>query len=261
MIEAYPRVGLVQTEDRKLASLLAGREYQLAVWLPESYASSEHHYPVIYILDGDLLFGMATSLTPLLNWIDNVPEMIIVGIGYNRSIAEIWQLRELDFKTPEVKDAPQDSHADLFLAALKQEIVPFIETNYRTDPNERILFGYSSGGFFTLYTLVHEPDLFRRYLAGSPDTDLSYPYMLAHDQELVSRKKMGPIDLFLTIGDLENGAAQSSLSTYKELVTAIDARRYPGIRLITEIYYGENHGVGGIALTYIKGLRKCFRTG
>ena len=47
MSEVTTRVGLLQTEDRKLFSHHVGIEYQLAVWLPESYASSGKRYPVI----------------------------------------------------------------------------------------------------------------------------------------------------------------------------------------------------------------------
>jgi len=260
MNEVSTRVGLLQTEDRKLFSHQVGIEYQLAVWLPESYASSGRRYPVIYVLDGDFLFGMATALLPLMSLIDRVPEMIIVGIGYNRSFAEFAKLRELDFKIPEVQDDPPDSHADRFLAAMKQELIPYIEANYRTEPHERTLYGYSSSGFFAVYTLVNEPDLFRRYLAGSPDTDLSCPYLQAHDQELASHASKIPIDLFLSVGDLENGALQSSLVKFNELAATIQARSYPGLRLVTQVYAGENHGPVGIALTFINGLRQFCST-
>jgi predicted alpha/beta superfamily hydrolase len=258
MNEVLPRVGLMQTEDRRLFSHQIGIEYQLAVWLPESYTTSGQRYPVIYVLDGDLVFGMATALLPAMSLIDRVPQMIIVGIGYNRSFAEWAKLRELDFKIPEVQDDPPDSHADRFLAAMKHEIIPFIEANYRTDPGERTLYGYSSSGFFAVYTLVNQPDLFRRYLAGSPDTDLSCPYLQAHDQKLASHESTLPIDLFLTVGDLENGAMQSSLVKFNELVATIQARNYPGLRMDTQIYSGENHGAVGIALTFINGLRKFY---
>ncbi len=260
MNEEIPRVGLLQTEARKLFSHQVGIEYRLAVWLPESYAASGRRYPAIYVLDGDPLFGMATALLPLMSLIDGVPEMIIVGIGYNRSFAEWAKLRELDFKIPEVQDDPPDSHADRFLAAMKHELIPFIEANYRTDPRERTLYGYSSSGFFAVYTLVNEPDLFRRYLAGSPDTDLSCPYLRAHDQKLVAHESKTPIDLFLSVGDLENGALQSSLVNFNELVATIQERRYPGLRLATRIYAGENHGAAGVALTFINGLRQFCST-
>jgi predicted alpha/beta superfamily hydrolase len=257
MINGIPRVGILQTEDRKLFSRQVGLEYQLAVWLPENYSTSGQRYPVIYILDGDILFGMAAALIPALSWADRVPESILVGIGYHRSIAEWGVLREKDFKIPEVQDDPPDSHADRFLAALKEELIPFIDANYPTNPDERTLYGYSSSGFFTIYALANEPELFRHYLAGSPDTDLSCPYLFAHDQKLVAHDRHTPIDLFLTVGDLENGAMQSSLETFNELAAEIQKRNYPGLRLMTQVYAGENHGAVGTVMTLINGLRQC----
>jgi predicted alpha/beta superfamily hydrolase len=119
MVEEINRVGILRTQARKLFSQQTGVEYQLAVWLPESYASSGKQYPVIYVLDGDSLFGMATVLSR----VDDDHEMIIVGIGYNRSVAEWGALREKDFKIPEVQADPPDSRADRFLAALKEEFI------------------------------------------------------------------------------------------------------------------------------------------
>ena len=167
--EGYPRFGLFQTEARSFTSNLLGREYQLAVYVPESYPVATKPYPILYLLDGDVLFGMAAGLMPFLNRLDGIPEMIIVGICYNiKSFSEWDRLRILDFHIPGFEGAPENSHADLFLAALKQEIIPYIETNYRADPNKRILYGYSSSGFFALYSLLNEPDLFQLYLSGSP---------------------------------------------------------------------------------------------
>jgi uncharacterized protein len=260
MEKGYPRVNLYQTEDRRFFSHLLDKEYQLAVFLPENYAYSQQRYPVLYGLDGDLYFGVAAGLFPLLNWLDQVPEMVIVGISYDIKSYEEWgRLRELDFKIPEVQAEPPDSHADLFLAELKEKIIPFVEANYRVKPDERVLYGYSSSGFFALYALCNEPELFRTYLAGSPDTDLSSLYLPAHDQKLVSQERKNPIDLYLSVGSLE-GTSQSTLASFNQLVTSIQAKNYPGIRVVTEIYEGENHGAAGAALTYVKGLRKCFPT-
>ena len=58
--------------------------------------------------------------------------------------------------------------APLLLRSLGEEIVPFIEANYRTSPADRGLAGYSYGGLFVLYALFHKPEMFTRYFAGSP---------------------------------------------------------------------------------------------
>jgi len=135
MNNSYPRKGLFDTEERTLFCSTVGRDYHLSVALPESYATSNQAYPVLYLLDGDLLFGMAAGLTPTAHWCWGTPELIVVGISYDMESYEQWgQLRERDFKIPEVQDAPADSAANLFLQALMQEMVPFIEANYRTIP-------------------------------------------------------------------------------------------------------------------------------
>ena len=65
MPEQYPRTTVFGTEERTLFCPTRGREYHLSVALPESYSTSTQAYPVIYLLDGDLFFGMAAGLTPI----------------------------------------------------------------------------------------------------------------------------------------------------------------------------------------------------
>ena len=156
MREQYPRTALFGTEERTLFCSTLGREYHLSVALPDSYRTSTQAYPVIYVLDGDFLFGMAAGLTRFTNWFKGVPEVIIVGISYGMDSYDEWgQLRERDFKIPEVRDAPSDSAANRFLAALTQELIPCIDAHYRTIASDRCLYGYSSSGFFVLYAVFH----------------------------------------------------------------------------------------------------------
>jgi predicted alpha/beta superfamily hydrolase len=251
----HPRTGLFGTEERTLFCQTVDREYHLSVALPESYAPSTRTYPVVYVLDGDLFFGMAAGLTPIARWCVGVPEVIIVGIGYGIESYEQWvQLRERDFKVPEVRDAPPDSAAHLFLDALIQEMIPFIDANYRTDPSDRCLYGYSSSGFFVLYALFHRPDAFQRYLSGSGDLYIAYPYVIEHDAQLLARDAANPLQLYLSAGERE----EEQFPYFHQLVTFLEQGNYPGLTLTTEIYPGEPHGSEGIALTYLHGLRMLY---
>src|SRR5687767_2438089 len=204
MRQQYPRTTLFGTEERTLFCQTLGREYRLSVALPDSYRTSTQAYPVIYVLDGDFLFGMAAGLTRFTNWFRGIPEVIIVGISYGMESYDQWgPLRERDFKIPEVRDAPSDSAANLFLDALTQEMIPFIEANYRTIPSDRCLYGYSSSGFFVLYALFHQPDALQRYLCGSGDLYIAVPSMTQHADQLVARDGATPIQLYLSAGELE----------------------------------------------------------
>src|SRR5687768_11860409 len=236
MREQYPRTALFGTEERTLFCPTLGREYHLSVALPDSYMKSAQAYPVMYVLDGDFLFGMAAGLTRFSNWFRGVPEVIIVGISYGMGSADEWgQVRERDFKIPEVRDAPRDSAANLFLAALTQEMIPFIDANYRTVPADRGLYGYSSSGFFVLYALFHQPHAFRRYISGSGDLYIAVPYVLQRDAQLVARDATKPIHLYLSAGALED----DQFPYFDQLVAFFEQGNFPGLTLTSEIYAGE----------------------
>src|SRR5919202_2634314 len=255
MSEQYPRAALFGTEERTLFSTIRGREYHLSVALPDSYKTSTQAYPVIYVLDGDFNFGVAAGLTRFSNLFRKVPELIIFGIGYDiQTPDEFAALRDLDFDIPGVPGASPDSVSNLFLDALTQEMIPFIDANYRTIPSDRCLYGYSSSGFFVLYALFHQPDAFQRYISGSGDLYIAGPNVIHNDAQLATRDAANPIQLYLSAGALE----EDQFPYFDQLVASFEQGNYPGLTLTSEIYAGEGHGAEGIALTYLHGLRMVY---
>jgi predicted alpha/beta superfamily hydrolase len=254
MSEKYPRTSLFNTEERTILCSKIGRKYHLSVLLPSNYATSAKSYAVVYLLDGDILFGLAANCTTFLHW-TGTQEVIVVGIGYDMESYDQWgSLRELDFKIPEVKDAPPDSYAQLFLDALTGEIIPFIEKNYRTKPTDRCLYGFSSSGFFVLYALFTRPDAFQSYLCASGDLDIAYPYFVTHDQNLAQRNSNAKIKLYLTVGELE----ENLIPFFHKFISFLGEPKYPGLTLTTEIFTGEIHGPETAALTYLHGIRRIY---
>jgi len=252
MNSTYPRKSLFDTEDRTIFCPNIGREYHLSVWLPKSYRTSNQNYPVIYQLDGDLLFGVAAGVSFFLQW-EDTPEAIVVGINYDmESYDQIMALRQLDFFPPDLPDK-SDSYADKFLDALVHEMIPCIEANYRTIPTDRTLYGYSASGFFALYTLLHQPNAFQRYIAGSGLWESACTYLMSHDQKLAERISTEPIRLYLSVGELEKG----QLPGFQQF-SAFLKDKYPDITLTTEIYPGEAHNPESMVLTYLHGVRKVF---
>lgn len=89
-------------------------------------------------------------------------------MGHDVSTYDEWsKARGIDFTPPEDPDIAPPKRAADFLSYLKNELIPFVKTIYPVDPTDRCLVGYSWGGEFTLYALLHEPDLFQRYFIGS----------------------------------------------------------------------------------------------
>ena len=255
MSEQYPRTALFGTEERTLFSAIRGREYHLSVALPDSYKTSTQAYPVIYVLDADFNFGVAAGLTRFSNWFRKVPELIIVGIGYDiEDSDEFVRLRELDFDVPGLPGAASDSAPSRFLDALTQEMIPFINANYRTIPSDRCLQGYSSSGIFVLYALFQQPDAFQRYISGSAILKYTYDYWIQHYAQLAARNASNPIQLYLSVGQLE----EDDIPNFQRFVAFLEQGDYPGLTVSSEIYAGEGHGAEGIALTYLHGIAMVY---
>jgi hypothetical protein len=151
-----------------IASENTGRTYHVYVRVPEGYdPATAAAYPVVYVLDGDSLWPILAANHLFLTYDDELPEAIVVGIAYGSFAPEINR-RDVDF-TPQGADvAPEQAGAPAFGRFLKDELLPLIETRYRTDPARRVLFGQSRGGSFVLYSAFSDPDLFWGRIVSNP---------------------------------------------------------------------------------------------
>src|SRR5256714_11132508 len=160
-----------ESRQYEFHSKRTGRDYRLFVSLPESYAASDTvRYPVLYVLDGNGFFGVATETHRLLRLRAEVPELIIVGIGYPvSSFSETSIPRWIDYTPSADPTADSLRAAQLglragggklrsgggpqFVAILRDEIIPFVEASFRTI-RDRGLLGDSFGGLLAAYILV-----------------------------------------------------------------------------------------------------------
>jgi predicted alpha/beta superfamily hydrolase len=143
----------------KLTSKVLKEERPIYIYLPGNYEKSTQKYPVVYLLDGKFHFHSVTGVIKNLDYGRPIPGMIVVGIANTN--------RNRDLSPPAMK-----GEAENFIKFIKTELIPFIETNFRTHPY-RILIGHSRAGLFTLHTLLNHHQLFNAYIVISP----SIPYV------------------------------------------------------------------------------------
>ena len=155
-IEANPSpLTILNTQSISLTSIVNGRDYRLMVALPDSYGTSEQTYPVLYLLDPAMSFLSVTEFVRWLGHWGELPELIVVGIGYpSDDIDDVFSLRDYDYIR----------HQDEFIEVISQEIFPLVDSTYRTDSTDRAIVGFSDGGVFALHVLVNRPELFNRYV-------------------------------------------------------------------------------------------------
>lgn len=145
-----------------------GKEYQLFISFPLSYSTKDTvTYPVLYVLDGERDFDLFYHINKFLRN-GKTEEVIIVGIGSGGDVKSRAINRGHDF-TPSTNldsmgiieraaqfDLPAGAltsgGAANYLIALKTEIIPFVDKNYKTNSDSGIT-GHSLGGLFTTYCL------------------------------------------------------------------------------------------------------------
>jgi len=212
---------LAETNDSKpfvigetitLKSDILNEDRQIMISKPAGYDQSSAKYPVMYLLDGNAHFHHTTGIIQFLSSVGNIPQMIVVAIPNTQRTRDL---------TPATSDTSSRllnaGGADNFLKFIRRELMPHVESNYRTQPY-KLLVGHSFGGLFAVNTLLTRPESFDAYVAISPslwwDTqrliDDAKPFL----QDNSNLKKF----LFVTLGN-EGGnmlpAAQAFVQVLK----------------------------------------------
>ena len=251
-IAQNPPVTIANSEQFTLFSVNTQQEYKIYVHFPTSYSTTDATYPVMYGLDADIGFGSAAEMSTLLPVRNEMPEIIVVGIAYGAYPGQEGNNRTRDFTPTAVADFPSSGGAEKFLLFLRDELIPVIDTKYRTNPTDRTLSGASLSGLFSLYVLFEHPGIFNRYKISSPsiwwDDDVTF--------ELEKKYAEGHTDLparvFLSVGDVEGTA-----SGWKKMVQVLEERKYPNLKLSSMMFEDAPH-LTACFLAGVRGVKALF---
>ena len=255
---ARPLVSVPSTESVPLHCTSNDRDYDLYIRYPDGYQDEknrERRYPVIYICDAQWDFFLINGIYPTLVFDQKMEESILVGMAWGGKTSNYWVYRGIDYTpAPMAEHNPGGGGAEKTLAAVKTEIIPWVESHVRADSHRRILTGSSYGGLFALYTLLNEPDLFFGYVAPTPALPYADSYLPRLEASSASKRKPAQGRLFMTAGGLESRAWQQSIL---DLEKALGSRKNEGLIIKTAIISGEGHS-GQKAEAYTRGLQFIF---
>jgi predicted alpha/beta superfamily hydrolase len=271
----FPEVSIMSTEKRTLHSNIIDEDFEIYVSLPYMYFQSDTTYPVLYLLDANIKFGLVSTMVNILGALTKeLPEIVVVGIAYPIKGLEDWVSgRNRDF-TP-TKDSETEQYwvnrlskltgrddiiietgtAEQFLVFIKDELIPFIESNYRVSDKDRALHGTSLGGLFTIYAFFQEPALFQRYIAGSPSINWNESYMYSLEEEYANTHKDLPVRLYMYVGGLETDKYKSH---HKKLSDLLISRTYPNLELKAPVFENETHGTS-LSASLGQGLKYIYK--
>lgn len=162
---------IVIGEKINLKSKILDESRELWASLPTSYSDSTYapdSYPVMYLIDPDFYFKSMVAIREALTtgmYVD-MEEIIIVGIGNTDRSRDLTPTNNFIIHSGK-KIHESSGGANNFLAFISDELIPFIDSAYRTN-GYSILNGHSFGGLFSLYALQTRPEVFNAYLVHEP---------------------------------------------------------------------------------------------
>jgi predicted alpha/beta superfamily hydrolase len=247
-----PQVEIAGSQLLKINSSITGQEYVLHISLPQHYNDTSKTYPVIYLVDSQWDFSLVTAIYGDQYYDGFMPAAMIVGITWGGENPNYDKRRAFDL-TPTMNGQPsQFGNAEKFLSFIKKEAIPFVESKYRAKKNERVLVGHSFGGLFTLYALFTEPDLFNRYVAGSPAWAWNNASLYKYAEKFSNVKLSHPVGLYTMMGEYED------VSGFEKLAATIRGYHIEGLDVEAQVIKGSGHA-GTKPEGFNRGLQYAFK--
>jgi len=195
-------------ETITLSSKVLKENRILNIYLPQGYKESDKKYHVMYLLDGsadeDFIHIAGLVQFASFSWIKMIPETIVVGISNID--------RKRDFTYPSTverdrKEFPTTGGSEKFIKFIKDELQPYITSNYKV-LNEKTLIGQSLGGLLATEILLKSPELFDNYIIVSPSIWWDDESLLTLTPKSLTSKK----HIYLAVGQegpyMETGAVK-----------------------------------------------------
>ena len=187
------------------------RIYPLFIKLPKTYGKDKHKkFPVIYLTDAWYSFQIVSGATRYPMNSGSMEQAIIVGISYAKnSKGDSSRVRDY---TPTVNSKWQQKTggAHQHMEFIEQDVIQYIEQNYRADPSNRTFVGNSLGGLLGSYILLTKAEIFKNYILGSPSYWFDNKYIFTLETELSKKIKQIDANVFIAIGERETKAFDSN---------------------------------------------------
>jgi uncharacterized protein len=224
---------LVIGETVTIQSRALGETRRINVYTPQAYSdSSNPRLPVLYMPDGGIAedFLHIAGLIQISAANGTMRPFILVGIENTQ------RRRDMTGPTDDPEDrkiAPAVGGSAAFRRFIRTELIPAIESRYRTT-EERAIIGESLAGLFVVETFLLEPDLFDTYIAFDPSLWWNRGALVAAPQSGAARTAH-PNTLYLAASSEEELATLT-----KRFAETLRARS--GVSLHHDTLPDETHG-------------------
>jgi uncharacterized protein len=227
-------------DERHLTSKEMDATYEILIYLPVSYPETQRKYPIMIMTDAYWAMGIAQTTFDLMTFYTHeIPEVIVVGIAYpSTSLLDMSRNRHRDMLPTHVEGYNPSGSADKFINFIKNELIPFVENNYRVDTNDKCFTGHSYGGLLGSHILLEQPRLFNRYIIGSP----SYWWDNKEITKRLSTRSYLASDSIKAVYTFIGGKeGKSMINNWKEFDSILIKKLNKNIKFHEQIFQDETH--------------------
>jgi predicted alpha/beta superfamily hydrolase len=250
-----PRTQVVAIQDSGTK-----RKYELHIQLPKNYTAGQK-YPVVYLTDSAYTFPITTGAARYPVNSKQMEHLLFVGISWQQGHpADLSRQRDY---TPTANVAgykDPSGEAQQHLQFIRNDVIPYIEQNFSTDPTRRTYIGNSFGGLFGVYVFLKQPTTFKNYIIGSPSVWWDNKYLLALESQTTLDKHL-EANMFIAIGADEIAAnlKYDMVGDAQQLYQRLKARKIAKLQLELRVIEHANHATA-FPTTAVQGLWWLFKT-
>ncbi|WP_229518340.1 alpha/beta hydrolase [Massilia sp. PAMC28688] len=247
---------MADTAVHQVASKELKRTYEIAVSLPEGYKTSTRRYPVVFVSDANYAFPLVRSLSKRVgDGGRGLEDFILVGLGYSQGDSPTFARRrdytpgqpaETDLKPDESGRAPQFGQAEAYRRFIASEVFPLIAQRYRADMARKVFVGHSYGSLLGLHILFTDSAMFDQYIMGSPSLWYGKQHMFEREKAYAEKHRDLKARIFFAVGGQEMPSPEhpersDMVGELKRFENILRARQYPGLRIHSRVFDGEDH--------------------
>jgi predicted alpha/beta superfamily hydrolase len=236
-----------------IKSQVLGEERTVLVRTPPGYAArTGERFPVLYMTDGDAHIQHTSGTVGFLARNARMPEMIVVGITNTDRTRDLTPTRVEQLPGQPNVRFPTSGGADKFLKFIETELIPHVESKYRTQPY-RAFAGHSLGGLFAVHAMLTRPELFNSYIAVSPSLQWDNFVLIDRVKEFFKTRKEYNRTLFASLGN-EPGDIGDAFGMFRD---ELQRQQLKGFVWEAVRYDDEDHG-SVVLRSHYAGLRKIY---
>ena len=239
--------------------------FTISVQLPLAYAkNTEKHFLVIVLTDANFYYPMLAAVLHQYEKAGLLPPLILVGVGY-KSFELMDSLRMRDFMYPKAMPADEISApggGQRFYKFITAELLPKVDSSYRTEKQNHTLLGHSFGGYFSLYALLEQINEkrndFSGFVSAAPSLWYNNNYLFRLSKKLKTSAVSDSLNVFLSVSAAGN--PKWDVQPVKEMDKQLSNAHLTKLKFSTEIYNHLDHMDVGL-ISFIRGLEKIYMNG